>query len=424
MNILWISNIEFPEALSLLSWSHELNKSGGWMLGAANALVKSGEATDFAIATVSRKVTKLTLLNGKHIKYYLLPYGKGNVTYNSEYEIYWKQIKNEFAPDVIHVHGTEFTHGLAYVRACGTENVCVSIQGLKSACSYYYYYGLTVWDILRNITIRDIFKGTLLHEKKKFKNTGRYEIEIISKVNHIIGRTFWDKARIWAINPNAIYHVCNETLRSEFYEGRKWNYEKCTKHTIFCSQASYPIKGLHQLLKAMPIIKRHYPDAIIRIAGTNITKDSGIKGIKHFSGYGKILMKLISKYHLNDSVYFLGKLNAEEMRSEYLNCNVFVSPSSIENSPNSVGEAQILGTPVVASFVGGTFDMMRGAEDNLYRFEEIEMLAYCICKVFNNKENEYPMIDTALIRHDPDKNLSDLLKVYKSITTQFRDILD
>jgi glycosyltransferase involved in cell wall biosynthesis len=41
------------------------------------------------------------------------------------------------------------------------------------------------------------------------------------------------------------------------------------------------------------------------------------------------------------------------MKSEYLNCKVFVSPSPIENSPNSVWDAEILGVPTVASYVGG-----------------------------------------------------------------------
>lgn len=63
------------------------------------------------------------------------------------------------------------------------------------------------------------------------------------------------------------------------------------------------------------------------------------------------------------------------MKQEYLNANVFICPSSLENSPNSLGEAQILGTPCLASYVGGIPDMMFGNEGYLYRFEEIEMLA-------------------------------------------------
>ena len=42
------------------------------------------------------------------------------------------------------------------------------------------------------------------------------------------------------------------------------------------------------------------------------------------------------------------------MKEQYLKANVFVSASSIENSPNSVLEAMAVGAPVVSSFVAFT----------------------------------------------------------------------
>ena len=414
MNILWISNIEFPEATKLLSKSETLKKSGGWMLGAANALLESGEIKSFVVATVSRKVNKLTCLQGGFIKYYLIPYGKGNTKYNKDYEAYWLKIKDEVNPDIIHIHGTEFSHGLAYVNACGSEGVVVSIQGMKSAY-YYYYYGLTVWNILRNLTFHDLITGSILNEQKSFKKQSEYEIALLKNVHHIIGRTSWDRARTWAINPEAEYHFCNETLRSEFYQNQTWDYSVCRKHTIFCSQATYPIKGLHQLLKALPLVLRHYPDTIVRVAGADITQNKGIWGVKHFTGYGKILKKLIRKHGLSSHVEFLGPLDAKGMCQEYLKCNVFVLPSTIENSPNSLGEAQVLGVPVISSYVGGAMDMMRGLEDNLYRFEEIEMLAYKICEIFDKKEKQKRNITSAIDRHNPSLNANNLIDIYKKI---------
>lgn len=63
------------------------------------------------------------------------------------------------------------------------------------------------------------------------------------------------------------------------------------------------------------------------------------------------------------------------MVKRYLLSNVFICPSTIENSPNSLCEAQLLGVPHIASYVGGTADLMKGNEECLYRFEETEMLA-------------------------------------------------
>lgn len=415
MNILWITNIVFPEAERLLTGSGDLKATGGWMLGASDALLKSNDDVFLTVATVSIKVKKLTLLHGERITYYLLPYGKGNCKRNPEYEQYWKIIRDGVKPDIVHIHGTEYSHGLAYVKACGAENVVVSIQGMMSTY-YYYYYGLTKCQILRNLTLFDIIKGTAIKGQREFKRRSSYEIELLQKVNHVIGRTSWDYAHTWSINPNVKYHFCNEILREEFYDGSLWNIEVCDKHTIFLSQASYPIKGLHQMLKAMPLILRQFPDAKIRIAGGNILACGTIMERIRYTGYGRIITSLIKKYNLEDQVEFIGNLNAEGMKREYLKCNVFVCPSTIENSPNSLGEAQILGVPVVASYVGGIPDMMKGDEIHLYRFEEVEMLAERICTVFEGKNDTEKMRQFAMARHSRTGVAEDLHYIYEMIS--------
>lgn len=412
MILLWITNILFPEAEQLLTDSGELKASGGWMLGAANALLQK-EGIKLYVASVSNKVSSLVKLEGKKITYYVLPMGKGNQRVNNEYISYWKQVKQEVLPDVVHIHGTEFSHGHAYMKACSCDNVVISIQGLTSAY-YYYYYGMTKGDVYKNLTVRDLIRGTVIKGQKLFKQRGEYEKDMIRMAKHIIGRTSWDRARTWAINPDAAYHFCNETLRSDFYDGSVWDYNQCTKHSIFLSQAGYPIKGLHQVLKAMPIILRHYPDTTIRIAGGDITKSRTWLEKLRLSGYGLYIKRLIKQFHLEDKVLFTGNLNGAEMKQEYLRSNVFVCPSTIENSPNSLGEAQILGVPCVASFVGGIADMMKGNEDNLYRFEEIEMLAEKVCRVFKNQDQQVDMKYEAAERHNVQKNMEVLCDIYSS----------
>ena len=412
MKVLWITNILFPEAEQLLTGSGELKASGGWMLGAANALLQK-EGIKLYVASVSNKVSSLVKLEGKKIIYYVLPLGKGNLRVNLQYVPYWKQVQQEAQPDVVHIHGTEFSHGHAYMKACSCDNVVISIQGLTSAYAPYYYSGLSRLDIYKNLTFRDVVRGSLLRGQKDFVRRGEFEKDMIRMAKHIIGRTSWDRARTWAINPDAAYHFCNETLRSDFYDGSVWDYNHCTKHSIFLSQAGYPIKGLHQVLKAMPIILRHYPDTKIRIAGGDITKSRTWSEKLRLSGYGLYIKRLIKQFHLEDKVLFTGNLNGEEMKQEYLRSNVFVCPSTIENSPNSLGEAQILGVPCVASYVGGIADMMKGNEDNLYRFEEIEMLAEKVCRVFANMEKQVDMRKEAAIRHHAVLNGDKLFAIYK-----------
>lgn len=411
MKILWVVNSIFPEAYALLMGKEMASGvSGGWVLGAAAELIKVQEV-DLSVACVSPLVKEFTSLRGEKANYYILPSLRVDVKYDVRQEPHWRRVKELVKPDVIHIHGTEYAHSLSFVRACGPDRVCVSIQGMKSVISDYYYAGLSAATILRNLTFRDMVCGSLYRERRTFKKSGAMERELLSQVGHVIGRTSWDKSHVWAINPNAQYHFCNETLRSEFYGGEKWSYEKCRKHTVFVSQASCPIKGLHQLLSVLPLVLRHYPETKVRVAGLNLTKMPWYR----IRGYGKILKKTISDLGLQEVVSFTGCLNPEGMKREYLDANLFVSLSAIENSSNSLGEAQILGVPVLASYVGGTMDLMEGNEQALYRFEEGIMLAQKICAVFENEGRQVDMSSEAYERHNPVANVRRLLNIYKSM---------
>ena len=169
------------------------------------------------------------------------------------------------------------------------------------------------------------------------------------------------------------------------------------------------------MLKAMPLILRHYPNTQIRIAGSDITKGRQRLFISGLSGYGKIIKSLIDQYNLADHITFTGNLNADEMKREYLQCNVFICPSTIENSPNSLGEAQILGVPHLCSYIGGAMDMMKGNEDCLYRFEEVEGLAYKVCSIFASGAEQVDISEEARKRHNPETNQKQLLEIYRSI---------
>lgn len=421
MKILWITNILFPEARSYLTNKGELVSSGGWMLGAAKALLNL-PSVELTIACPSVLVHHLTYFEVDCTGYYVLPLGKGNLKKNDEYRSYWRRIYDELKPDVVHIHGTEFSHGLAYMDECGAQNSVISIQGLTSSCSYYYCYGLTRCQIIRNLTFRDLLRGTLFHEKREFRKRGLFELEMLQKASHIIGRTSWDRAHIWSINPKAKYYFCNETLRDEFYEG-KWEYCKCHPHTIFISQGNYPIKGLHQIIRAMPLVLRYYPDAEIRVAGAIVSKTTTWKQRLMQTGYGRLLQSMIRDNSVRGHIVFLGSLNGEQMKTEYLRANLFICPSSIENSPNSLGEAQILGVPCIASYVGGTMDMISCKDcGELYRFEEIEMLAWKICESFSNSDHfdNTVMRTEAANRHNRQLNATTLFDIYQEIllTTQ------
>ena len=162
-------------------------------------------------------------------------------------------------------------------------------------------------------------------------------------------------------------------------------------------------------IKPMPFVLRSYPDAKVYVAGDDITRRPWWR----LTGYGAFLKSLVKRYGLEGRVCFTGPLNEREMCERYLKANVFVCPSSIENSPNSLGEAQLLGVPCVASYVGGIPDMMEGNEGNIYRFEEVEMLAQKICSLFMS-EGKVAALKNQKVkkRHDTLTNAQVLLDLY------------
>ncbi|MCM1138946.1 MAG: glycosyltransferase family 4 protein [Muribaculum sp.] len=422
MKILWITNSLFEEYFQ--AKGKHASYTGGWMRSLALRLTEQYPELEIAVAARYAGVDKLEELITDKFTFYALPGATARTKYDSSIEPIWKVVKNRFKPDMVHIHGSEYPHGLAYIRANGTEGVMVSLQGIVSRIARHNSGGIFLTEFLQNLTLYDLLiSSTPFKETRNYRHLGKMEEELLSRVNHIIGRTSWDKVHSWAINPTATYHFCNETLRSEFYSTNKWDLSKCQPHRIFLSQAAKPIKGIHKVIEALPYILRKYPDTEIYVAGNNFTRHDDLHSKLRYMTYGKYVNKLMKKYGISDKIHFLGMLNAEQMAEQYRMANVFICPSSIENSPNSLGEAQLMGCPVVASYVGGVPDMVEnGINGLLYRFEEHEMLAYNVCRVFSDGELANTLsvggVKAAIQRHDGERNAEKMMEIYRQIYSE------
>lgn len=161
-----------------------------------------------------------------------------------------RKILTDEKPDVIHFFGTEFLYTSYFIKIASEEGykdrIVTSIQGLVSV--YYDHYSAGLPDyIMRRKTLSKIKgKCSLIDNKKNYLHRGKYERDALVASSNIIGRTTWDKACAHFIAPESRYYFCNENLRSVFYDGSQWEYEKCNKYQIAISQAGYPIKGLHK----------------------------------------------------------------------------------------------------------------------------------------------------------------------------------
>ena len=172
--------------------------------------------------------------------------------------------------------------------------------------------------------------------------------------------------------------------------------------------------------------KGKYPGAKLYVAGNSILGHGTLKEKLKLPAYGKYLLSLIKKYHLEDSIILLGKLNAEEMKQQFLKSSVFLCPSVLENSPNTVGEAQLLGVPVAASMTGGIPDMIEDGKDGLlFPVGDVKEMAEQIETLWNRTKGENGLCFAehisegarrkARITHDGEANYLRLLEIYDKI---------
>ena len=339
--------------------------------------------------------------------------------YDKTLETVFAGIIKEFDPDIIHIFGTEYPHARACVRAGeNKEKILVGIQGVMSACARHYTGGLPE-EIINKTTFRDwLKKDNIASQQRKFELRAGFEKEILEKVSHVTGRTAFDREEVLKINPDLDYHSMNETLRPQFYDG-DWRPERLHDHGIFVSQADYPLKGFHVLLDAMPDILKEYPDAHINVAGNSITGYKTIKEKIKIGTYGDYLRKLIYKYDLNGKVTVLGKLDAQDMKKQYEDNSIYVCTSYIENSPNSMGEAMLVGIPCVVPETGGIPSMADKDCAVFYEPGNSKQLADSIIELFGNDKKALDLSGNAKkragINHDAVNNYKRLLEIYDKI---------
>lgn len=428
--VLWICNIMLPAIARELHLPYSNRE--GWLSGIFQRT--RGKDAPFELGVCFPVQTLSGLPGGagsgfevQGVKCYAFLEDLGHPEhYDSGMEKALGKIFRDFRPDLVHIFGTEFPHCLAAVRAFGKpERTLVGIQGLCSEIAKAYMAGLPE-KVQKEVTFRDFLrKDSIRQQQEKFVLRGRNEAEALRGCGNITGRTKFDRAGTEAVNPGAIYYHMDETMREEFYTGR-WEKAKCERHSIFLGQGDYPLKGMHFVLEAMAQLLPDYPDLKLVVSGNSIIGQGSLRQRLKLPAYGKYLLKLIRDYGLADKVVCTGKLSAGEMKARFLSCSVFVCPSVLENSPNTVGEAMLLGVPVVASDAGGIPDMVTHERNGLlFPTGDSGALAKAVSRMWDEEEDRegltlaqrlsFQAARQASIVHDGEKNYARLLEIYQEI---------
>lgn len=416
--ILWLVSVTLPGAARALGLAGAIG--GGWVEGQLCAVK---DQALFTVCTVNSAAKRPLYAEADGVTYAVLPRGS-----SEEFSALLQKVK----PDLVHLWGSEYPPAPALLALCRPERVLLSVQGLMGPCAEHLLDGVPPQyrtSCAAQRMIDRVVPGGLLDKQQAFFDAqAEREKALLSQLRHISGRTAWDRAELAHLAPNARYYHCGETLRPAFYaapdEEDELQNDKSRPDkdgpVLLLSQGNLPLKGLHRLIEALPAVRAACPRARLRVAGwPPLDKGPLLRGvIRWMFPYQRYCAELAARLGVADMIRYTDPLDAAAMRRQYLAADVFLLCSSIENSPNSLGEAMLLGRPCVASRVGGVPSLLKdGREGLLYPADDPAALASAILALLNDPARAAAMGKAARARalknHDPAQNARDLLAIYR-----------
>lgn len=412
MKVLWVVNMVLPDAANALGIKTSF--SGSWLVDPLKML---SEDPNVELATVTYgyvEKPQIIVVNG--VKHYIFPGAGKRLLFNSPKTVEdCRFVLEDFKPELIHIYGTEYAVGYSMLKLNPDVPVLLTIQGILTYIGKEYRGRLPWYTYYTMVTARQILKLKVpFFTELLYRYNARRERWVIKNVKHISGRTDHDREFITKINPNAQYHRINYNLREEFYYAEKWDQDQCIPFTIFTGAATYSLKGLHKLVKALAIVKERYPQVKLQVPGGSVN-------YRECNGYERYLRRQIKKLDLTENVEFIGRKTPQEMVQCLQKANVYVFPSAYDTDSLSLCEAQLIGTPIVAAQTGGSPYLVEdGCSGLCYDYEDHQKMAEQICQLFENKtlcrQISKNQIERAEQRHDREKNVQDQLRLYKMLT--------
>lgn len=413
MKILWIVNMVLPPLAKHLGMKHGL--SGTWMFDIADKLNQDPNV-EFAVACVHGK--EFAKYEVGNTTYYCLPgAGKQMIFYQKKFEEYWRRIVNDFHPDLVHVHGTEYCHALSFIRTHKQIKTIIALQGVLTRIKDKDFGGLSFGEIIRNKTLREWIRNNGIFEQHLFHvKNAKSEQEMLRAVKYCMAVDDWHASMAMSINPDLKIFKVDYNLRDAFYNSPKWDIRNINRYIISSNPGGTALKGIHNLLKAVAMVKRDFPQVKVRVPGMAADRN----GLIPNSGYAKYLRRLIKSLNIEGNVEFLGTQTAEQMLDNMLHAHIQVVPSSIEGPSLVLREGMHLGVPTIASFRGGMADFVEDKVNGfLYDFDEVQYLALRIRQIFGNDDLAQSLskhaIEKAEKAHNQETNYRNYLTMYRAV---------
>jgi glycosyltransferase involved in cell wall biosynthesis len=168
-------------------------------------------------------------------------------------------------------------------------------------------------------------------------------------------------------------------------------------------------KGLHRLLRALPMVLKKVPDARLMVIGNDYFY---VKAFARFLARGL-------------PVQFVYGMPRPELYKSYGRAKVFVMPSEIEAIPLVSTEATMAGVPPILSDAGGNPEIVRDGETGfIVPLDDYELLAQRIVTCLTDQQRSEELVRRGkefLGQFTQERMLGRLEEIYRDVMDKERD---
>jgi glycosyltransferase involved in cell wall biosynthesis len=311
-------------------------------------------------------------------------------------------------PDVIHVHGTEGPFGL--VQRHTDTPVVISIQALLTVYDLKYFSGMDRRSAHRSAGMKEkLLRNSYADRYRRFAKQAEREREMLRMTRRVTGRTDWDRRVASVLAPDATYDVLEEILRPAFYE-QAWQPPGNEVLQLLTTTGPNLYKGLETVVGCAQLLDQQ-----------GIRYRWNVAGLSRGDPFVTLFERALST-ELSPRIHLLGTLDDDDLALQMLASDLYVGVSHIENSPNSLCEAQLVGMPCLSTYAGGTSSLVTDDHDGvLVQDGDPYVLAGAVTELARDPERAARLgahaRARALQRHDRTANTETILRIYRQMVS-------
>ena len=288
--------------------------------------------------------------------------------------------------DLLHLHGSELQ--LPAMTAGLRVPMLLSVQGLVSQYPPFVPHPISWLKVLWTLA-------------------GYYERRYLPAIQHFICRTHWDDALVRQLSPGCTVYHNWEVLRPAFYQAALAVPQAPAQHQVVFMGGTQVMKGFREVLAALNLLR---PQLSLKLV---------IAGQASAAAVAQAIAQAGLRHLRPADVECRGPLGARELVELFGESLCLVHPSYVDNSPNSVCEAQAAGLPVIATDVGGVRSLIEDGTTGLLCTLAPASIAQHIRRLYLDPDLRQRLATQAAAvarpRHDPATIVAHTLATYRAV---------